>query len=114
MSTGCSHLAQIGDFHPSDSRCGECVALGDRWVHLRQCLVCGHVACCDASKNQHARRHFEATAHPVMRTAEPMERWGWCYADEVILRSELAPGPPLEPGGSTSPLRPPVESESRR
>jgi uncharacterized UBP type Zn finger protein len=65
--------------------CEECVKMGDTWVHLRECLVCGHVGCCDSSKNKHATKHFKATEHPVMRSAEPGEAWGWCYVDEVML-----------------------------
>ena len=58
--------------------CAECIKMGDTWVHLRECLVCGNVGCCDSSKNKHA------TKHPVMRSVEPGERWGWCYVDEVM------------------------------
>ena len=65
--------------------CPECIAMGDTWVHLRECLVCGHVGCCDSSKNKHATKHFHTTKHPVMRSVEPGERWGWCYADEVMV-----------------------------
>jgi uncharacterized UBP type Zn finger protein len=65
--------------------CEECVKLGDTWVHLRECLACGHVGCCDSSKNKHATRHFHATKHPVMRSVQPGERWGWCYVDEVMV-----------------------------
>nr|WP_201964634.1 UBP-type zinc finger domain-containing protein [Ramlibacter ginsenosidimutans] len=65
--------------------CEECVQLGDPWVHLRLCLVCGHVGCCDASKNRHATRHYRQTAHPLIRSIEPGERWVWCYADETIV-----------------------------
>lgn len=64
--------------------CAECIKMGDTWVHLRECLVCGNVACCDSSKNKHATKHFHATKHPVMRSVEPGERWGWCYVDEVM------------------------------
>lgn len=60
--------------------CPECVELGDRWVHLRLCLECGHVGCCDSSKNRHATKHFHASAHPVVQPMEPGERWLWCYA----------------------------------
>jgi uncharacterized UBP type Zn finger protein len=65
--------------------CEECVAEGDSWVHLRECLVCGHVGCCDSSKNKHATKHFLAAGHPVMRSVEPGEAWGWCYVDEVMV-----------------------------
>jgi uncharacterized UBP type Zn finger protein len=65
--------------------CEDCVKLGDTWVHLRECLVCGHVGCCDSSKGKHATKHFHATEHPVMRSVEPGEQWGWCYVDEVMV-----------------------------
>jgi uncharacterized UBP type Zn finger protein len=58
--------------------------MGDTWVHLRMCLVCGHVGCCDNSKNKHATRHFHETGHPVIRSAEPGETWGWCYVDKIV------------------------------
>jgi uncharacterized UBP type Zn finger protein len=65
--------------------CPECIAMGDTWVHLRECLVCGHVGCCDSSKNKHATRHFHSSQHPVMRSVEPGEEWGWCFVDEVMV-----------------------------
>ena len=66
--------------------CEECVKMGDTWVHLRECLVCGHVGCCDSSKNKHATRHFHASKHLVMRSVQPGESWGWCYIDEVMVQ----------------------------
>ena len=85
MSETCTHLDQIdADVKPdSDSGCSDCLAIGSHWVHLRECMTCGHVACCDASPNQHATKHFLASAHPVMRSIEPGESWWWCYLDEV-------------------------------
>jgi uncharacterized UBP type Zn finger protein len=65
--------------------CAECVKLGDTWVHLRECLVCGHVGCCDSSKNKHATKHFRAVGHPVMRSVQPGEDWGWCFVHEVMV-----------------------------
>jgi uncharacterized UBP type Zn finger protein len=65
--------------------CEDCVKIGGTWVHLRECLVCGHVACCDSSPHKHATKHFHATRHPVMRSVEPGEDWGWCYVDEVMV-----------------------------
>jgi len=64
--------------------CEECKKMGDTWVHLRECLVCGHVGCCDSSKNKHATKHFHTTTHPVIRSVEPGENWGWCYVHEVM------------------------------
>ncbi len=80
----CPHLKDIKKAHPSSKGCEECLRLGDTWVHLRLCLSCGHVGCCDSSKNKHATEHFRATQHPVMRSLEPGETWGWCYVDELM------------------------------
>lgn len=82
-------LAPVPDPRTSYRKgCQECVQMGDTWVHLRECLVCGHVGCCDSSKNKHATRHFHATAHPVMRSVEPGEHWGWCFTHEVMVELE--------------------------
>jgi len=82
----CSHLDQIRDVQPGSSGCEECLAMGDTWVHLRECLSCGHVGCCDSSKNRHATAHFRGTHHPVIRSFQPGEDWGWCYVDEVMFQ----------------------------
>lgn len=79
----CTHLDHIKHVKPLERVCGECVKMGDTWVHLRQCLICGQVGCCDSSKNTHATKHFHATKHPIMKSIEPGESWGWCYLDEV-------------------------------
>jgi uncharacterized UBP type Zn finger protein len=81
----CAHRDQIKDVKPSAAGCEECLALGDHWVHLRMCLTCGHVGCCDSSKNRHATRHFRSTGHPIMQSIEPGESWMWCYVDEVMV-----------------------------
>jgi uncharacterized UBP type Zn finger protein len=81
----CSHLDQIRPVHPHSSGCEECLLSGDTWVHLRMCLTCGHVGCCDSSKNKHATRHFHGTHHPIMRSVEPGEDWKWCYVDEMVV-----------------------------
>ena len=70
---------------PRTSGCEECLQSGDRWLHLRLCLVCGHVGCCDDSKNKHATKHFRATKHPIVTSFEPGEDWSWCYIDEVAM-----------------------------
>ncbi len=62
--------------------CEECLATGDTWVHLRMCLTCGHVGCCDSSKNRHARKHFTGQDHALIRSAEPGETWGYCYVHD--------------------------------
>lgn len=89
MTSQCSHLDQIQIKEPAARVCEECVALGDRWVHLRMCLICGHVGCCDTSKNRHATAHFHATNHPLIRSLEPRESWVWCYVDNVGLEDVL-------------------------
>ncbi len=75
----CEHLRQVQLVNPSSEGCEECLKLGDEWVHLRMCLECGHVGCCDSSKNKHATRHFHGTGHPIVRSFEPGETWAWCY-----------------------------------
>ena len=81
----CGHLDHVHRVHPSARGCEECLKMGDEWVHLRLCMECGHVGCCDDSKNKHATKHFRHTHHPIMRSVEPGEEWGWCYVDEVEL-----------------------------
>ena len=81
----CDHFEQLNpDVKPGTTGCEECLAVGDTWVHLRICLSCGHVGCCDSSKNKHATKHFHATAHPLVQSFEPGETWIWCYIDEVL------------------------------
>jgi len=70
---------------PAAHGCAECVARGEAWPALRMCMVCGYIGCCDKSKNKHARKHFEATGHPLIRSIEPGENWLWCYVDEALL-----------------------------
>jgi len=83
----CSHLDQIKNPSPNADGCEECLKMGDSWVHLRLCEICGHVGCCDSSKNKHATKHFRKTKHPIMRSLEQGEDWGWCFVDEVIFES---------------------------
>jgi uncharacterized UBP type Zn finger protein len=78
----CEHLQQVHEATPTGRGCEECLKIGDTWVHLRLCMTCGHVACCDSSKNRHATKHFRATRHPVVKSFEPGESWGWCYVDK--------------------------------
>lgn len=82
----CEHFAGLVPVEPTGVDCAQCVALGDSWVHLRACLACGTVGCCDASKNRHARRHWEQEGHPVIRSLEPGESWKYCFADGVVAR----------------------------
>jgi uncharacterized UBP type Zn finger protein len=81
----CTHRGAIKRVHARTIGCEECLKTGQQWVHLRMCLECGHVGCCDSSVGLHATRHFQATSHPVMRSIEPGESWGWCYVDETML-----------------------------
>lgn len=80
----CAHLKDIQNVRPSAKGCEDCLRIGDTWVHLRLCLSCGHVGCCDSSKNKHATKHSHATHHPLVRSFEPGETWGWCYVDELM------------------------------
>lgn len=86
----CSHLDQIGDFPADGKVCPQCVALGDGWVNLRQCLICGQVGCCDSSKNKHATQHFHATGHPLIRSLMPGDAWVWCYTDQIVIQGHPA------------------------
>ncbi len=89
MATQCTHLDQIDDMTPrTPQECAECLATGMQWVHLRLCLSCGHVGCCDQSPGRHDTGHFHATTHPVIQHSEPGERWGWCYVDQMVLDPE--------------------------
>ncbi len=83
MHNGCTHLDQIKVKTTKTHVCEECVKMGDTWVHLRLCLICGHVGCCDSSKNKHATKHFQKVKHPLIRSIEPGESWVWCYVDQV-------------------------------
>ncbi|MEO6815404.1 MAG: UBP-type zinc finger domain-containing protein [Edaphobacter sp.] len=79
----CTHLKEIQKVKPLSKGCEDCLKIGGQWVHLRMCMICGHVACCDSSPNRHATAHFHATKHPIMRSVEQGEDWGWCYVDEI-------------------------------
>ncbi len=81
----CTHVDSIRDLEPETHVCAECLAQGDSWVHLRMCMTCGHVGCCDDSKNKHATAHFHASGHPIIRSIEPGEDWMWCYIDRMVL-----------------------------
>jgi uncharacterized UBP type Zn finger protein len=82
----CEHLRSIRVLpEPGTDECAQCVAMGDRWVHLRMCVECGNVGCCDSSKNRHATAHFRGDGHTVMRGIEPGERWLWCFEDKDSL-----------------------------
>lgn len=86
MSKACAHLDQIRDVTPNTPEgCEECLAMGDEWVHLRLCLECGHVGCCDSSKNKHATKHFHGTGHPIVQAYAESDSWRWCYVDNIMV-----------------------------
>ena len=85
----CSHLDMINDVTPSSpDQCLQCVGMGDSWVHLRLCMACGQVGCCDSSTNKHATAHFHAKDHGIIKSHQPGEEWYWCYVDEVLFELE--------------------------
>jgi uncharacterized UBP type Zn finger protein len=87
----CNHLAQVQEVEPSSDGCEDCLRQGSWWVHLRVCMLCGHVGCCDSSPGQHATAHFDETGHPLVQSFEPGEGWWWCYVDEFAFAVEGAP-----------------------
>jgi CPA2 family monovalent cation:H+ antiporter-2 len=86
--SACRHLGGIRQVYPSAAGCEDCLRTGDRWVHLRACMTCGHIGCCDSSPNRHATKHYEKTSHPILRSMERGESWGWCFVDELQLLVE--------------------------
>ena len=92
MAQTCTHLDTVEDVVPSADGCEDCLRTGDRWVHLRLCMHCGHVGCCDSSPNKHATKHFHAhNDHPLVQSFEPGEDWWYCYVDDVVFEVEDAP-----------------------
>jgi uncharacterized UBP type Zn finger protein len=82
----CPHVAGLRPVPPrTPDGCEECLKIGSPWVHLRLCLSCGHVGCCDSSPNRHASRHYQKVGHPIAASHEPGESWAWCYVDETEL-----------------------------
>lgn len=101
MAQICGHLRQLQTrrreaTRPSGVGCQECLAAGDFWVHLRLCMSCGHVGCCDESPNRHASAHFRLTQHPVIKSFEPREDWAWCFIDEAVVMA-IPTFPPESP-----------------
>jgi uncharacterized UBP type Zn finger protein len=85
--SACPHVAELPE-EPAPATpagCAECLRDGTRWVHLRECLTCGHVGCCDSSPMRHATAHFHATTHPIMRSFQPDEDWRWCFVDQTLV-----------------------------
>lgn len=101
MTTPCSHVEQAREVAPSAQGCEDCLRTGDRWVHLRICMLCGHVGCCDSSPNRHATAHWHDTEHPLVRSFEPGEDWWWCYADQAAF--EIAGSAPAPSYGTAAP-----------
>lgn len=88
ITAPCPHLAELPEPEPnpaSPDGCAECLANGTTWVHLRLCLTCGHVGCCDTGRWRHATAHHRETGHPIMRSFEPGEHWRWCFVDETLV-----------------------------
>ena len=98
MSDVCVHLGSVANVTPSSSGCEDCLRTGGQWLHLRICMTCGHVGCCDNSPGQHATAHYRAHIdHPLIRSFEPGENWWWCYAEEVMFEVEGADPAPSHP-----------------
>ena len=85
MGGVCEHFDVIKVADTDESGCAECQALGSGWVHLRLCLECGHVGCCDSSPNRHASKHVASSGHPTVRSLEPGETWAYCYEDDIFV-----------------------------
>jgi len=90
----CTHLGEVvvRELPPEVEGCEDCLRQGSKWLHLRICLTCGHVGCCDDSPKRHATAHYHATSHPIIRSLEPGEDWSWCYVDEVAFRLDSIAG----------------------
>ena len=83
----CKHVSEIVKVTPGADGCEDCLKIGGRWVHLRLCENCGHVGCCDSSPNRHATKHFQASGHPMIKSFEPGEDWGYCYIDDLFIET---------------------------
>lgn len=80
----CEHIKALTAVEPTSEGCEDCLKIGGTWVHLRTCENCGHVGCCDSSPNRHATKHYRSTGHPVIKSKEPGEVWGYCYVDDMF------------------------------
>jgi CPA2 family monovalent cation:H+ antiporter-2 len=87
VGDGCEHVGMAVPVRPSAAGCEACLRSGDQWVHLRVCLICGHVGCCDSSPNKHADAHYAASGHALIASAEPGEHWAWCFLDSLQMRT---------------------------
>jgi hypothetical protein len=98
MVEQCTHLDTVQPVTPSSEGCEDCLSAGGRWVHLRLCMRCGHVGCCDSSPNRHATAHARTHPdHPLIRSFEPGENWWWCYPDELFFEVDGSPPAPSHP-----------------
>jgi uncharacterized UBP type Zn finger protein len=91
VSMTCTHLDEVHEVTPSSNGCEDCLRIGGQWVHLRMCMSCGHVGCCDQSPNRHATAHFHSAQHPLIQSYEPAEDWWYCYLDDVAFMVDGAP-----------------------
>jgi uncharacterized UBP type Zn finger protein len=104
MAKQCSHIDEIKNPPATGPGCVECLASDGWWVHLRRCLTCGHIGCCDSSPNKHASSHAKTTQHPLIQSYEPEEDWLWCYIDELMFELEgMKDSPSHPPGWSPGP-----------
>lgn len=86
MANPCTHRKFINkDAEPASEGCEQCIQAGDEWVQLRMCMTCGHVGCCDSSKNRHANEHYIETGHPIIKSHQSGENWKWCFIDEKMM-----------------------------
>ena len=98
MADTCTHLGDLShDVAPSGDGCVGCLRMASTWLHLRRCVECGHVGCCDHSPNRHATAHFREVGHPLIQSFEPWEEWFWCYVDDLLFD---VPGRPPSPAHS--------------
>jgi uncharacterized UBP type Zn finger protein len=104
-ASACTHLDEAGitELPVQVDGCEDCLRSGGKWLHLRICLTCGHVGCCDNSPGRHATAHYHETSHPLIRSLEPGEEWSWCYVDEVAMliqgitgETRIPPSPMLQ------------------
>ena len=93
----CTHVQGSANAAPSGTGCVECLEIGGRWVHLRRCVECGHIGCCDSSPNRHATAHFHTVSHPLVQSFEPREEWYYCYVDDVMFEIPGEPPSPAHP-----------------
>lgn len=93
----CKHVSEIQQVKPSADGCEDCLKIGAAWVHLRLCEICGHVGCCDSSPNRHATKHFHSTSHPIIKSFQPGEDWGYCYVDDLFYETLPALSSTSEP-----------------